>query len=98
MKGICWYLQGNKEKGLVFNPTKKLVVDCYTDEDLAGLWGNENTQDPICARNRNGFVANFPNFPLLWVSKTQTDISLSALHYMGSSPRRPPFPRAISLE
>ena len=25
---ICCYLQGNKDNGLVFNPYKKLVVDC----------------------------------------------------------------------
>ena len=34
MKRICRYLQGTKEKGLVFNPSKKLVVDCYADAIL----------------------------------------------------------------
>ena len=47
MKRICRYLQGTKENGLVFNPSKKLVVDCYADEDFAGLWGHGNNQDPI---------------------------------------------------
>ena len=37
---ICRYLQGTKDNGLVFNPYKKLVVDCYTDADFAGLWGH----------------------------------------------------------
>ena len=27
VKRICWYLQGTKDNGLVFNPPKKLVVD-----------------------------------------------------------------------
>ena len=80
MKMIYRYLQGTKDDGLVFNPSKKLVVDCYADEDFAGLWGHENSQDPICARSRTGFVATFANFPLLWVSKLQTDIALSKLH------------------
>ena len=55
MKRICRYLQGTNDNGLVFNATKKMVVDCYDDVDFAVLWGNENPQDPICARSRTGF-------------------------------------------
>ena len=79
MKRICRYLQGTKENGIVFNPSKKLVVDCYADADFAGLWGNEDPQDPIFARSRTGFVVTFANCPLLWVSKLQTEIALSTL-------------------
>ena len=80
MKSICRYLQGTKDNGLVFNPSKKLVVDCYADVDFAGLWEHEDTQDPICARSITGFVVTFANFPLLCVSKLQADIALSTLH------------------
>ena len=38
MKRICWYLQGTKENGLVFIPSKKMVVDCYADAYFAGMW------------------------------------------------------------
>ena len=69
VKRICRYLQGIKENGLVFNTSKKLVVDCYADVDFAGLWGHEDPQDPICARSRTGFVVTFSNCTLLWVSK-----------------------------
>ena len=48
-KRICQYFQSTKDNGIVFNSSKKLVVDCYSDEDLAGLWENENSQDPIFA-------------------------------------------------
>ena len=34
VKRICRYLQGTKDNGLVFNPSKKLVVDCYADADF----------------------------------------------------------------
>ena len=81
VKRICWYLQGTKYNGLVFNPSKKMVVDFYADADFTVLWGHENPQDPICARSRTGFVVTFSNFPLLWVSKLQTWISLSTLHF-----------------
>ena len=81
MKRIYRYLQGTKDNVLVFNPFKKLVVDGYTDADCFGLWWHENPKDPIFARSRNGFVATFSNCPLLWVSKVQTEIALSTLHY-----------------
>ena len=64
---IFRYLQGTKENGLVFNPSKKLVVDCYSDADFAGLWVHEDPQDPSCSRIRTGFVVTFANCPLLWV-------------------------------
>ena len=47
---------------MVFNPSQKLVVDCYADADFAGLWGYKNTQDSICARIRNVSVVTFPIF------------------------------------
>ena len=81
VKRICRYLQGTKDNGLVFNPSKKLVVGCCTDEDFAGLWVHEDPQDPICARSRTVIMVTFSNFPLLWVSKLQTEIALSTLHY-----------------
>ena len=49
VKRICRYLQGTNNNVLVFNQSKKLVVDCYDDADFAGQWGHENPQDPICA-------------------------------------------------
>ena len=81
MEKYCAVPPSTKYNGLVFNPSKKLVVDCYADANFAGLWGHENPQDPICARSRTGFVVTFSNCPLLWVSKLQTDIVLSTLHY-----------------
>ena len=80
VKRICRYLQGTKYNGLVFNTSKKLVLDCYTDADFAGLWGHEDPQDHICARSRTKFVVTFDNFPLLWMSTQQTEIALSTLH------------------
>ena len=65
VKRILLYLQIIKDNGIVFNPSKKMVVDCYADADFAGLWGQENPLDPIFARIRTGFVVNFDYFPLL---------------------------------
>ena len=80
VRRICWYFKGTNDKGLSFNESKKMVVNFYVDEDFMGLWGNENPQDSICAGSRTGFVVTFANFPLLWVSKLDTDIYISTLH------------------
>ena len=81
VKRICRYTQGNNDKGLVFNTSKKLVVEYYADADFAVLWGHENPQDPICYRSRTEFVSTYSNCPLLWVSKLQTEISISTINY-----------------
>ena len=64
----------------MFNPSKKLVVDCYADADFSGLYLHENPQNPICARSITIFVVTFYNCPLLYVSKQQTEIALSKLN------------------
>ena len=80
VKRICRYLQGIKDKGLVFNPSKKLVVDCYAYADFAGLWGHENPQDPICASSRNLFVITFSFFLCCWCQNYRH--RLLYLHYI----------------
>ena len=37
LKRICRFLQGTNNNSLVFNPSKKLLVDCYADAEFAGL-------------------------------------------------------------
>ena len=69
VKRIFWYLQDTKGNSLVFNPFKKLMMDCYADTDFAGLWGHEYPQDPICGSSRTGFVVTFANCPLLCMTK-----------------------------
>ena len=59
MKRIFCYLEGTKDNGMVFNPSMKMVEGFYTDADFVRLWGHENSQDPICARIRTGFVVTF---------------------------------------
>ena len=65
VKRIFRYLQGTKNNGLVFNPSKILVLDYYADAYFAGLWGHETSQGPICAGSRTEFVVTFANFSML---------------------------------
>ena len=57
-----------------------MKVDCYVDSDFAGLFSYEDPHDPVCAKSRTGYVVTLAGCPLLWVSKLQTEISLSTLH------------------
>ena len=76
-KRICRHLQGTNDNGLVFNPSKKLVADCYADIDCSGLWVHENPQDPICARSRTVFVLTFYQLSfIVGVKTTDRDLSL----------------------
>ena len=75
---ICSYLKGTQDQGLIFKPTfDNISVDCYVDADFLGLFGTEDSQDPMSAKSRTGYVITLANCPLLWVSKLQTEIALS---------------------
>ena len=65
---------------MILKPTKSLSLDCYADEDFAGLYGVEEDQDPICVKSPAGDVITFAGCPLLFVSTLQTEVALSTLH------------------
>ena len=77
VKLICRYLKGAKGKGLTLKPTTSLDLDCYVDADFAGLYGQENVQDPVCVKSRTGYVLTLGGCPVTWSSKLQTEIALS---------------------
>jgi hypothetical protein len=79
VKHICHYLQGTKNRGLIFQPTKTMTLDCYSDADFAGLWNYEDDQDPVCVKSRTGYILTLAGCPLTWASKLQTEIALSTL-------------------
>ena len=79
VKRICCYLQGTKTKGLILKPSKQLTVDCYVDADFAGQWNVENPEDPLCVKSRMGYVLLVGNCPVHWVSKLQSEISVSSM-------------------
>ena len=44
-----------------------------------GLFGHEQSHDPICAKSCTGYVITLSGCPLIWVSKLQTTIALSTM-------------------
>ena len=79
MKLICRYFQGTKTKGLILKPSKQLTVDCFADADFTGQWNVENPEDPLCVKSRMGYVLLVGNCPVHWVSKLQSEISVSTM-------------------
>ena len=73
------YLKGTQGKGLIMRPDDSRGIDCYPDADFAGLYGQEDNQDPHCARSRTGYVILAFGCPVLWRSKLQTEIALSTM-------------------
>ena len=65
---------------MILRPSNEFSLDCFVDADFAGLWTAKNPHDPVCAKSCTGFVITLANCPLQWVSKLQTEISLSTLH------------------
>ena len=80
IKRIFWYLKYTKYNHLVFNLSKKIIVDWYVDADLVVLWVHGNPRDPIFVSSSTWFVVTFEKFPVLWVSKIQTYIFLYIIH------------------
>ena len=79
IKRICRYLKGTLDKGVIMKPGTDPKLDCYADADFAGLWNVESDQDPVCVKSRTGYVIMFASCPVTWVSKLQSEISLSTL-------------------
>jgi hypothetical protein len=79
-KRIGRYLASSATEGFLINPDRsRLNLDCYVDSDFAGLWGHEDDQDPVSTRSRTGFIVTLGGVPVTWVSKLQTETSLSTM-------------------
>jgi hypothetical protein len=80
IKRICRYLKGTLDKGLILRPAKgNIRLDVYVDSDFAGLWKQEDNQDPVCVKSRTGFVILLADCPLVWQSKLQGQVALSTM-------------------
>jgi hypothetical protein len=79
VKHICRYLKGTANRGLEFTLDGEMAIDCYVDSDFAGLWQQEEEQDPVSTRSRTGYFLTFGGCPLLWGSRLQTETALSTM-------------------
>ena len=75
---ICRYLVTSHDKGIHYKPDKKLGLQCYVDADFAVGWSQVDADNPENLMSRTGYVIMFAGCPILWSSKLQTEITLSA--------------------
>jgi hypothetical protein len=71
--------KGTLNNGLILPPSDDFKIDCYPDADFAGLWLQDDKQDPHCVTSRTRYVIWLENCPVLWKSKLQTEIALSTM-------------------
>ena len=79
VKRIVRYLKGSRDKGIIMNPDKQKGVQCFVDADFAGGYSDATRDDPVSVFNWTGYVIMYFNCPVLWVSKLQSEISLSTV-------------------
>ena len=59
------------------NPTGSYTVDFFAHADFSGFWKSKNNQDLVCVKSTTEFVMMLMGYPLTWISKLQTQITLS---------------------
>jgi hypothetical protein len=79
VRRIVRYLNGTKTKGYILRPSATRTLDCYVDADFASLWTSDNSHSPISVKSSTGYIITFASCPILWSSKLQTEIALSAM-------------------
>jgi Reverse transcriptase (RNA-dependent DNA polymerase) len=78
VKNIGRYLLGTKTKGITCKLNNQ-AIQCYADADFAGNWETQiAAKDRATARSRSGYVIKYAGMPIVWASKLQTEIALSA--------------------
>ena len=72
---------------MILMPSLQLTVDCFVDADFVGQWNVKHPQDPSCVKSLTSYVLMVGNCPDHWVSKLQTEITVSTMEseYIASS-------------
>lgn len=65
--------------GIILSPDEEKGIQCYVDADFAGGYSTETSDDPVSVFSRTGYVIYYYGCPVTWVSKLQSEISLSTV-------------------
>ena len=70
VRWIGWYLNGTKDKGMLFMPDSSLGLKVYVDADSAGNWNRDEVpHDQDTARSRHGYIIKYMGCPIMWKSQ-----------------------------
>ena len=73
------YLQGTKERGIIFKPDSSRGLECHVDADFAGGWNKADANSADAVMSRTGYIISYAGCPLIWCSRLQTEIALSTV-------------------
>jgi hypothetical protein len=78
VKWIGRYLKGTADKGMVYPPDTDIGFEVYVYASFSGDWNPEDAEwDRSTAQSRTGFVIRYASCPIIWTSKSQTEVALS---------------------
>jgi hypothetical protein len=77
-KRIVRYLKRTPKEGLILRPDSARGIQCFVDADFANGWSSEDSDESSTVYSRTGFVIMYAGCPLIWVSKLQSEVALSA--------------------
>jgi len=77
LKKIIRYLKKTAEKGMIISPDRSKGLECYVDASFCEGWSSDAIVDPTNCYSRTGYVIRLFGCPIIWVSKLQTEITLS---------------------
>ena len=63
--------------GIIMKPDESKGIECFVDASFAGDWIKERSDDPLTVLSRTGYVIFYMGCPVIWISKMQTEITLS---------------------
>ncbi len=67
-------------KGFTMKPLQRLLkTDSCSIANFSWIYGNEAVYDPVCVKNRTGFVIMDTYFPIIWQSILQSKTALSTI-------------------
>ena len=70
--------KGTQDNGVYMRPDGlKVVLLCQFR--FWGLFGSEDSSNPVSVKSRPGYLINIGNFPIMWVSKLRSQIALSTM-------------------
>ena len=78
LKRLAQYLKHTQDCGLLLDPNSDIIkVDAYPDDEFSGMYGHNKYDDPACAKSCTGFIFSSANCPVLWISRLQSETTLS---------------------
>ena len=64
----------------MLDPNSDIVkIDAYPDADFSGMQGGKSHDDTAYAKSCTGFIITFPDCPVLWISRFQTENTFSTM-------------------